>query len=280
VVLTLLADEFSGAIAGRDHEVDLFGAAMLIARLGNPDIDPHRYARQLDLIAESVLEYVDGAREPEHLAAGIDYQMFSVLGFSGNVSGYGNPENSYLDVVLDRRTGIPITLSLVYMEIAQRIGLRCEGIGYPGHFIVRCGEPGAEFFVDPFYQGQRLDRNELLAGLPSRSPGMPSPASQLLPVTRRQILQRMLNNLRASYERIGDLARGRMAVDLQLRLEPWNLALIGERGTLAYHLGDIESALVDLQMVVTAGAPGAESPGITRIVEQLRTRQRPGEERS
>jgi regulator of sirC expression with transglutaminase-like and TPR domain len=267
-----LTDEFRDAIRGRDEEVDLFGAAMLIARLGYPTLNPHAYAARLDHIAEAAATYAGGAREPEALAAAIDYQLFSVMGFTGNSDDYGNPENSFLNVVIDRRTGIPITLSLVYMEIAQRLGLPCEGVGYPGHFIVRCGQPGNTFFVDPFHQGARLDRCELLAGLTGRSVTSTSVESYLLPVTRRQLLQRMLNNLRFAYRNIGDTARWLQAVELQLALEPWNVSLVGERGILQYRLGNAGAALVDLQAYVETNEPEAFSAGAARLLEQLRTR--------
>ncbi len=278
VVKPTLADEFAGSIAGRDHEVDLFGAAMIIARLGRDGLDPHHYAARLDHFAEAAAEHAEGSNRPEALAAAIDYQLFSVVGFTGNSDDYGSPENSYLDRVIDRRIGIPITLSLVYIEVAQRIGLRCEGVGYPGHFIVRCGEPEDAFYVDPFHQGARLDRQELLAGLPARDTAPASPESYLLPVTRRQILQRMLNNLRMAYRHEGDIHRWRLAVDLQLRIEPWNVPLLGERGFLHYRLGNPEAALDDLETFVHADQPGTTRVQATRLLEQLRTRLRTNEE--
>jgi regulator of sirC expression with transglutaminase-like and TPR domain len=266
-----LTDEFREATRGRDEEVDLFGAAMLVARLGYPTLNPHAYAARLDHVAEAAANYAAGAREPEALAAAIDYQLFSVMGFTGNSDDYGNPENSFLNVVIDRRTGIPITLCLVYMEIAQRLGLPCEGVGYPGHFIVRCGPAESPFFVDPFHQGARLDRHELLSGLTSRSVGTTSVESYLLPVTRRQLLQRMLNNLRFAFRNTGETARWLEAVDLQLVLEPWNASLIGERGVLQYRLGNTDAALVDLQAYVETNEPEAISAGAARLLEQLRT---------
>ncbi len=267
-----LTDEFREATRGRDEEVDLFGAAMLIARLGYPTLNPHAYAARLDHIAEAASNHAAGAREPEALAAAIDYQLFSVMGFTGNSEDYGNPENSFLNVVIDRRTGIPITISLLYMEIAQRLGLPCDGVGYPGHFIVRCGPPEGPFYVDPFHQGARLDRHELLSGLSARSVGTTSIESYLLPVTRRQLLQRMLNNLRFAFRNTGENARWLEAVELQLVLEPWNASLIGERGILQYRLGNIDAALVDLQVYVATNEPEAISAGAARLLEQLRER--------
>lgn len=275
-----LADEFARAIDGRDQDVDLFGAAMVIARIGDPELNPHRHAAELDEIAEAALEHAGDSRAPEDLAAAIDYQLFSVLGYSGNAEQYADPANSYLDQVIERRTGIPITLSLVYMEIAQRIGLRCDGVGYPGHFVVRCGEPESAFYVDPFHQGQRLDRQELLAGLQAYAGGSPSPEMFLHPVTRRQILQRMLNNLRMAFQNAGDEYRWRIAVELQLRIEPWNATLIGERGMLHFRLGEPEAAVSDLEAYIDADEREATHAGAVRLLEQIRTRLRTDEEKS
>ncbi|MGI8423711.1 MAG: SirB1 family protein, partial [Chloroflexota bacterium] len=225
---------------------------MLIARLGNPALDAHDYARRLDLVGEAAAGYAAGATEADRLAGAIDYQLFSVLGFHGNADDYAEPENSYLDQVIERRKGIPITLSLLYMEIAQRVGLRCDGVGYPGHFIVRAGDPEEPIFIDPFHQGARLDREELLAGLRAHSLGGATPESFLAAVTRRQLVQRMLNNLHVSFRERRDLERWRAVIDLQLCIEPWNAALVGERGMLSYRLGLHREALDDLERYVNS----------------------------
>ena len=136
---------FANAIKGADHEVDLFGAAMVIARLGDGDADPHATASRLDVMAEEARSYAGEGAGDDALAHAVEYQLFSVCGFRGNTEDFADPRNSYLDQVVSRRLGIPITLSLVYMEVAQRIGLQCEGVGYPGHFIVRYGSVS----VDP-----------------------------------------------------------------------------------------------------------------------------------
>ncbi|HCV00318.1 MAG TPA: hypothetical protein DGL25_03870 [Dehalococcoidia bacterium] len=141
--------QFVQAIAGQDHEVDLFGGAVAVARLGHEDVDGHALSRELDLIAETVRQQDVQLLSPEELARLVAMELFENLGFSGNREHYFEAENSYIDRVIERRLGIPITLSLVYMEVAQRIGLECEGIGFPGHFLVRCGGPQG-FFVDPF----------------------------------------------------------------------------------------------------------------------------------
>lgn len=262
--------EFAKAIAGADHEVDLFGAAMLIARIGGLAVDAHGVACQLDFIAESVRDHAGDTTDAGELSHAIDYQLFTVRGFHGNTTDYSDPENSYLDRVLERKTGLPITLSLVYMEIAQRVGLRCDGVGFPGHFIVRCGDPDTPIFVDPFLQGARLDREELLARLRSVEIGNASPESFLAAVTRRQILQRMLNNLHGVFRERRDMDRWHATVNLLLRIEPWNAALTGERGMLNYRLGKPAAALDDLERYVEATGRPRVSAGALRLLDELR----------
>jgi regulator of sirC expression with transglutaminase-like and TPR domain len=229
-------------------------------------------------MAEEIRAYAGDGATPDALAHAIDYQLFSVCGFHGNTEEYSDPRNSFLDFVVARRLGIPITLSLVYMEVAQRVGLHCDGIGYPGHFIVRYGTPESPTYVDPFQQGARIDPEELLARLRSLQLGPTRPESFLAAVTRRQILQRMLNNLHAIYRERRNLPRWLDVVELQLRLEPWNALLVGERGMLHYRLGDVEAALSDLEAYVGAGQAPEANPGAVRLLDQLRLRYRGAEE--
>ena len=265
-------EAFAQAIKGADHEVDLYGAAMVIARLGEHPVDPHRTAAQLDAFAEAAREHAGDGASPDALAHAIDHQLFSVHGFHGNTEDYADPANSYLDQVVERRAGIPITLSLVYMEVAQRIGLQCDGIGYPGHFIVRYGGPQDPVYVDPFQQGARIDCAELLARLRSLKIGSANPETFLAAVTRRQVLQRVLNNLHAIFRDRRDLDRWYAVLELQLRLEPWNAALVGERGMLHYRLGRVDEAFRDLEAYVSSGDRLETSTGAIRLLDQLRLR--------
>lgn len=271
-MLARLVAEFRDATRGPDHAVDLFGAAMTVARLGNPELDPHAYARELDLWAEDVRRHAGGSLDPEVLCQAVGYQLFHVLGFRGNTADYGDPANSYLDQVIERRTGIPITLSLVFMEVAARVGLRCDGVGFPGHFLVRCGDPERPIFLDPFHQGVRLDEAELLARLRSMELGGVSPHAFLCAVTRRQILQRLLANLRASYRERTDLERWFAAVELALVLEPWNGRLYGERGLLHYRMHRYEEALADLERYAALEGQGSLRAGALRLLGELRAR--------
>ena len=264
--------DFEEAIAGRDVDVDLFGAVMVIARLRGEPIDQHDIARKLDVIAEAAHERAGDSTDTQSLAQAIDHELFVVRGFRGNTGAYYDPENSYFDRVVERRAGIPITLSLVYMEIAQRIGLRCDGVGFPGHFIVRCGDPESPVNVAPFTRGIRLDGAELLAQLRHQPLGGANPESFLAAITRRQWLQRMLRNLHLMFREKQDVGRRLDVVELSLRLEPWNATLVGERGMLYYRLGEPGRALDDLQRYVGAVSPESVSAPARRLLEHLRLR--------
>lgn len=269
--------DFASCIAGADASVDLFGAAMVIARLRGEPVDPHAVARELDLLAEGVVERLGERSSSEDLIDAINTELFDEYRFRGNVDDYGDPENSYLDRVLARRLGIPITLSLVYMEVAQRVGLRCDGVGYPGHFLVRCGSPEEGIYLDPFNGGVRLQADDLVARL--RSVALPAaPETYLSAVTRRQMLQRMLANLHAIFRDRRDLARWLAVVDLLLALEPWNAQLVGERGMLHYRQGSHASALADLERYVGASGARAVSAGALRLLDELRLRYGGGED--
>ena len=262
--------DFAQAIAGHDHEVDLFGGAVAIARLGRDDVDGHALARELDLIAEAVRERDAERSGSGPLARAVAAELFENLGYRGNRERYTDPENSYIDRVIERRLGIPITLSLVYMEVAQRVGLECDGIGFPGHFLVRCGGDDG-FFLDPFNGGQQLSREDLEGRLEGHTADLPSLDSLLAAVTRRQILQRMLVNLCVAYQGMGDAPRWIAALGFRLRLEPWNAALYLERGLLHHQQGREALALADLERYVGSGATDL-SPRALRVLEDLRMR--------
>ncbi len=265
-----LERDFSRVIAGHDHEVDLFGGAVVIARLGHDQIDAHALARELDLIAETVRERTGASASPETLADAISDELFVQRGFRGNREQYGDPRNSYIDQVIERRLGIPITLSLVYLEIAQRVGLECDGIGFPGHFLVRCGGDSG-FFVDPFNGGEQPAREDLWQRLDdARTTNFPSTESLLAAVTRRQILQRMLANLSVAYQTLGDAPRWIATLGLRICLEPWNASLFLERGLIRYQQGENALALSDLEHYVE-GQDQNLSPHALHLLERLRS---------
>lgn len=179
-----------------EDQIDLAAVALEIARIAYPDLDASPYLRRLDEMA-ALVEYQRG--DPLSVIEAINECLFERLGFHGNRDDYYDPRNSFLNDVLDRRTGIPITLSVVYMEVARRIDLPLQGVGFPGHFLVKHpGEP--EIVVDCFSGGQIMlqpDCEERLQAVYGR-PVAVEPAF-LNSVTKKQIVIRMLHNLLPIY---------------------------------------------------------------------------------
>jgi regulator of sirC expression with transglutaminase-like and TPR domain len=236
---------------------DLAAPAFLIARIEYPRLDPGPYLDRLDAMGESAARVV--AKDPGHdapLAARIDAvnrYLFTGLGFTGNREHFEDPRNSCLNEVMDRRTGIPITLALIYIEVARRAGIRTEGINFPGHFLVRClqdlhtDDPGQGLIVDPFHGGAILNEADCRRLLePHMSTAAFDPAL-LARATRRQILVRMLLNLKKLYVKMHSFPQARATTDALLALQPSSLADLRDRGLLAYHMNDFSRALRDLE---------------------------------
>jgi regulator of sirC expression with transglutaminase-like and TPR domain len=167
--------------------------AFLIARLGYPDLDIAHYTRLLDDLSGELGARLEGRQTSLALLRGFSDFLFVDLGFSGNSLNYYDPDNSYINRVLDRRSGIPITLCLVYLFLARRLGLAMEGIGLPGHFLVRFPGADGELYVDAFDGGRVLSRGECARFLISA--GQEPRAEYFVAATPREILARVLRNL-------------------------------------------------------------------------------------
>jgi regulator of sirC expression with transglutaminase-like and TPR domain len=237
---------------------DLAAPAFLIARLEFPRLDPGPYLDRLESMGDAALQKI--AVDPGHeapLAARVDAlnrYLFNELGFSGNRDHYDDPRNSCLNEVLDRRTGIPITLSLVYIEVARRAGLRAEGVNFPGHFLVRTlndlhtDDPDDGLIVDAFNGGALLNEHDCRVLLKRHTGSETAWEPALLArATRRQILVRMLLNLKQLYVRWRSFPQARAVSDLLLTLSPSAVSELRDRGVLAYYMNDFPAALKDLE---------------------------------
>ena len=240
--------------AALSPDPDLAVAALLIARVEYPSLDCARYVAQLDFIGGEACRRLSAAAPsgdtPHNVDAdryakvvALNSYLFDELHFTGNETDYGDPRNSFLNEVIDRRTGIPITLALLYLEIARRAGLPVEGVNFPGHFLLRCRArpelPRAEdLIIDPFNGGALLSR-DLLA---RRSGHRDLPRA-----TKPQILSRMLLNLKRVYVKMQSFPQARSVSDLLIAIDPSAIDALRDRGLLAYHLKDFSAAMRDLQ---------------------------------
>ncbi len=237
---------------------DLAQAALLIARIEYPDLDPEPYLERLDAMGEAarqaIEKHAEGSadRSPASCVRALNQYLFDELGFEGNRRRYEDPRNSCLNEVLERRTGIPITLSVVYMEVARRAGLRVDGVNFPGHFLVRCKapepRPATGLIIDPFHRGALLSEHDCRVLLQRHvGPEVAFSRSLLTSATRTQVITRMLLNLKRLYVHMRSFPQARDVTDLLLAVTPSALSELRDRGLLAYHLNDVTAALRDLQ---------------------------------
>jgi len=257
-----------------DEEIDLAGAALLIAREEYPDLEIERYVARLDTLAGELGRRVSESGI-ERVAAGLSQLLFAEQGFRGNSNDYYDPKNSFLNEVLDRRTGIPISLSAVYIEVARRAGFPAFGVGLPGHFLVRLEDPEAGLLVDPFHGGaivseadcqERLDR--IYEGRVRLEPSM------LEPCGRRAMLARMLRNLKAIYLKNGEHERALRVVELLLLTDRQADEELRDRGLLYAALECYAYAARDLAAYLERRPAVTEAPEIRRKIEELELKAR------
>ena len=214
-------ERFAEVVARDDFPLD--HAALLIGAWDHPVRDLTGYRDQLDAIASYAQPDVARAASGIGRARAISDCLFERLGFSGNTGDYYDPRNSFLCDVLDRRTGIPISLSVLYLEIARRVGVLAQGVNFPGHFLVRVAIEDAWLFVDAFSGGRTLGPADLEALLrKTTTPDAVLEPSVIAAATKRQILARMLVNLAGIYGRNGDLPRSLDVLERLAVLEPNN----------------------------------------------------------
>ena len=267
---------------------DIATVALLIARLEYPKLDASEYLDQLDRMGETAHERVARCSDlidPVKPIQALNAYLFDEQGFSGNEQQYDDPRNSFLNQVLARRTGIPITLALVYMEVARRAGVSLEGVNFPGHFLLRfqsrtaSGERGSDLIVDPFHGGAILSDDDcrvLLRKHAGETAGFDRRV--LVGATKTQILIRMLVNLKRIYVNMRSFPQGRAVTELLLALNPSAMTELRDRGLLAYHLNDFSAALRDLESYLrfTSGGstsePNEEHAEIWEHVKTLRRR--------
>jgi regulator of sirC expression with transglutaminase-like and TPR domain len=233
-------------------------AALVIARIEYPRLDAEPYLARLDAMGDAARRHIErhtgetGDRSTLSCIQALNVYLFDHQHFVGNRERYEDPRNSCLNEVLERRTGIPITLALVYMEVARRAGLHVDGVNFPGHFLVRCPEVGSRgssgLIIDPFHGGALLSEHDCRLLL-QRHVGSEVAFNKALlaPATRPQILIRMLLNLKRIYVHMRSFPQARDVTELLLALTPSALSELRDRGLLAYHLNDVTGALRDLQ---------------------------------
>jgi len=193
-----ILDAFRNLPFDENGDLKLESAVMLLAKTEYPNLDEYKYTKTLDEMAEQLSKILlPTIKDPLLVIEIINEYFFSELGFRGNDSNYLDPDNSYINKVIERKTGIPITLSVLYLLITNRLGLPFYGVGMPGHFIVMYKQGNFEVFTDPFNQGRLLTRNDCINFLNYSGYGFLE--RYLHPTSNRDILCRMVRNLLLVY---------------------------------------------------------------------------------
>lgn len=261
-MLDTLLNQFSSIVSASENELNLAEAALIIAKHEYPGLDVPQYLKRFDQMAAAVSSRLASEQGAllHNLQTLNDY-LYEEEGFSGNLSDYSDPRNSFLNDVLDRRAGIPITLSLVHLEVGRRVGLPLEGVSFPGHFLVKLELDGAAVVLDPFHQGVSLSEDELKMRA-EWVLGEEVPVVDLLPsllegASKRDILVRMLRNLKGIYREREDPARLIQVMDMILSVKPDLPDELRARGDVYREMAYFGAALTDYRRYLTL-APDAD----------------------
>ena len=233
------------------EQFDLAEASLMLAQDIYPDVDIPAYLGRLDDIAVAIKKRLADDAFAEQKVIALNYYLFTEMRFSGNVDDYYDPRNSYLNEVMERRTGIPITLAIVYLEVGKRLGLNLKGVSFPGHFLVKLAVKRGQLVLDPFTGGEAQSeadlRQRLAQVLPSGKAGQAHLDQYLEAATPRQIVARVLRNLKNIYLQTGKLEAALAVMHRMLLVVPESAEELRDRGLIFQQLECFRPALSDLQ---------------------------------
>ncbi len=265
---------FARLVSRPEPTIDLAEAALLIAKEEYPDLEVARYLSRLDAMAAEVRDRVGNGPDAHQLIASLGDYLFKEQGFRGNTSDYYDPRNSFLNDVLDRRMGIPITLSTVYMEVGRRLGASLHGVGMPGHFLVKYVGPGEEVVIDPFNGGAIVSPSDCQRLLDRISGGKLAFEPRFLSsLGARKILARMLSNLKMIYFNSQAYAKALSVVDRLLILDPRAATEVRDRGLLYCQLNRYPEAMADLERYLTLAPAAEDAEAIRDHLRSIRQRE-------
>jgi regulator of sirC expression with transglutaminase-like and TPR domain len=248
-------EPFAQLIARDDARIDLARACLLIAQDAYPGLDVERYMGEIERMAIRLRGRLPQTGGAEERVVALNQFLYGDLGYWGNTEDYDDPRNSYLNEVIERKTGIPITLSILYMELGRRIGLPLEGVSFPGHFLVRLKLRGGMLVLDPFSGGAPQSEEELRRrikrvipdGVADDLPAAELPLDQFLEAaSNRQILSRVLRNLKRVYRESDKPERMLDVLNRMLLVTPDASAELRDRGLVYQRLECYRAALKDL----------------------------------
>jgi regulator of sirC expression with transglutaminase-like and TPR domain len=251
--------------------VPLAESALLMACEEYPQLELAPYLDRLDEIAEFVRPKLRSGGSPLETVEALNDVLFGVVGFRGNTENYEDPRNSFLNDVLERRVGIPITLSAVYLEVARRVSFPVSGVGMPGHFLVKYADRSEEFFLDPFNGGQILSREDCARRFTEMFGNEQQFTDRMLAIASpRQILFRMLNNLKTIYMKARAYEKSLAMVDMMLLTDPDAMEQYRDRGIIEVQLRRFHDAVRDFERYVEGAPNSKDRPQVEEHLKDLR----------
>jgi regulator of sirC expression with transglutaminase-like and TPR domain len=271
---SLIHERLSEIVQGSEQELNLAEAALLIARDEYPALDVEAYLRQIDELATGVQQRLPAQAGLEDTLVALNQFLFVEQGFSGDMDNYDDPRNSFLNEVLDRKRGIPITLSILYMEVGRRLGLPLKGVSFPGHFLVKFSTREGEVVLDPFSGGclmSKEDLEQMLEDTFGAAEAAYAPLERLLiSANKKEILVRMLRNLKGAYLRRERHDKALTVVNQILLIQPDQPDEVRDRGRIYEHLECYRAALENYQAYL-AQRPGAgDAPDVHKRIAELK----------
>ena len=252
-------------LLGGDESVTLDRAALELARLEFPGLEPQTWIDLLDFHAGTIARRLDG--DPHAFLREAHHYLFEEQGFRGNDSSYYDPHNSCLNEVLRQHSGIPITLGIVYLEIGRRLGVEVFGVPLPGHFVTEFRQGSFSVYLDVFRGGRFMSRAECQQMI--REMGGNVSEADFAPATRQQIVLRMLNNLRGIYIRTHAYTKATAIIDWMLVARPLAAELWKQRGQLDIERGDFAQARRDLEQYLHLAPEAEDRVGVERRIAAL-----------
>ena len=273
--MSLRGGRFAEIAASADDTINLAEGALVIASEEYPSLDIGAYLVRLDEMGATLKRRLRADISPADTIVALNRFVFEENGFTGNSADYYDARNSFLNEVLDRKRGIPITLAIVYIEIGRRIGLPLQGISFPGHFLVKCPLREGAVILDPYARGMSLGLDELRKRVKALGSGTEPPdpviANMLAAAGNKEILARMLRNLKAIYTHHKDWIKALSAADRIITIMPLCAEEYRDRGTIYVNLECFRAALFDLQAYLQMLPAAKDADTVREQVVELQT---------
>jgi regulator of sirC expression with transglutaminase-like and TPR domain len=264
---------FAAHITAPEQDVDLALAALLVAAEEYPQLEPELYLRRLDLLAERVRDRLADETAPLVVLHEMNRVLFEDEGFRGNAEAYYDPRNSFLNDVLDRRLGIPLTLSIVYLEVGWRLGVPLTGVNFPGHFLVRYEGAALQLLVDPFQKGEVRFQDQAQELLDRVYGGEVRLQPQYLRrAGKKDIIIRLLANLKGVYLNVRDDARALAAIERILLVRPSAVEETRDRGMVLARVGRVDEAIVELRSYLSTLPDAPDAERVRMLLDELARR--------